>query len=513
MSFLNFLKSARKFYFLDFYISLIIKIIYIIVLFLYITCRNNLLPLQATAAFCFYTLLVGMMIPLYLYKGINLSIIASIFESNLSESIEYISTISYYQFISIFVYFSFGFFILYSLVLYSKLGNKNNEFKIILLLLLFLLLVTFYKPVKEYVKGSGFSVLNIRVYPIQLVSNIYYLTFSYFNQKEMLEYGINIEPDWKIQSVNSKYDNYVLVIGESMRADYMSLYGYPIETTPFLKRTRGIVFTNYISSAPNTQPSLLHSFYDKNNYEIKPNNNIINLANSAGFDTYWISNQGVLGNHDTVASRIGFLAKHHIFTKKGGYDDSETRDLKLLEYFDEYLLEIDNSKKNLFVFHLMGSHPSFCMRLNSLPEIYFINQDMTCYLETFKQTDLFLERLIARLEKLGSYSVIYFSDHGLQHYNTRKDKLSLHVGNEYQESFSVPLVKISSDDLKQIKIDARRSGMFFLNAFSEWLGIDEESLKLPYLFFSNDVDKKPTIVFDWENYIIFDSLPKDSAKK
>ncbi|EPE64146.1 division cell wall protein, partial [Pasteurella multocida 2000] len=44
-----------------------------------------------------------MMIPLYLYKGINLSIIASIFESNLSESIEYISTISYYQFISIFV--------------------------------------------------------------------------------------------------------------------------------------------------------------------------------------------------------------------------------------------------------------------------------------------------------------------------------------------------------------------------------------------------------------------------
>ncbi len=144
MSFLNFLKSARKFYFLDFYISLIIKIIYIIVLFLYITCRNNLLPLQATAAFCFYTLLVGMMIPLYLYKGINLSIIASIFESNLSESIEYISTISYYQFISIFVYFSFGFFILYRLVLYSKLGNKNKEFKNILLLLLFLLLVTFY---------------------------------------------------------------------------------------------------------------------------------------------------------------------------------------------------------------------------------------------------------------------------------------------------------------------------------------------------------------------------------
>ncbi|HEP1082400.1 TPA: sulfatase-like hydrolase/transferase, partial [Pasteurella multocida] len=159
--------------------------------------------------------------------------------------------------------------------------------------------------------------LNIRVYPIQVVYNIYHLTSSYFEQKDMLERGVNTLPNWNIQSVDSKYDNYVLVIGESMRADYMSLYGYPIDTTPFLKKTKEIIFDNYISSAPNTQPSLLHSLYDKEGYNIKANNNIINLANLAGFNTYWISNQGILGYADTAASRVGVLSQNHVFTKKG----------------------------------------------------------------------------------------------------------------------------------------------------------------------------------------------------
>lgn len=37
------------------------------------------------------------------------------FESNLSEGIEYISTLSYYQFFYILLYFTFGFLILYQL--------------------------------------------------------------------------------------------------------------------------------------------------------------------------------------------------------------------------------------------------------------------------------------------------------------------------------------------------------------------------------------------------------------
>ncbi|HDR1352482.1 TPA: sulfatase-like hydrolase/transferase, partial [Pasteurella multocida] len=236
---------------------------------------------------------------------------------NLSESVEYIATFSYYQILAIFTYISFGFILLYKL---ATLHNKYRSLNIrkVLFLFIFLLLIAFYKPVKEYMKGGDFYFLNIRVYPIQIVGKIYHLTYSYLHQKALLEQGLNVKPDWKIQSVNPKYGNYVLVIGESMRANYMSLYGYPIDTTPFLKKTNAIVLDNFISASSGTQVSLLRSFYIKDKDDnFQTNNNIATLANLAGFNTYWISNQGILGEFDTAASRLAYLFKHHKFTKKG----------------------------------------------------------------------------------------------------------------------------------------------------------------------------------------------------
>lgn len=63
--------------------------------------------------------------------------------------------------------------------------------------------------------------------------------------------------------------------------------------------------------------SLLRSFYIKDKDDnFQTNNNIATLANLAGFNTYWISNQGILGEFDTAASRLAYLFKHHKFTKK-----------------------------------------------------------------------------------------------------------------------------------------------------------------------------------------------------
>ncbi|HDR1146439.1 TPA: division cell wall protein, partial [Pasteurella multocida] len=75
--------------------------------------------------FSSYTVLVGLMLPLHTYGGINLSIVSSMFESNLSEGIEYISTLSYYQFFYILLYFTFGFLILYQLKFNGKKDSVN----------------------------------------------------------------------------------------------------------------------------------------------------------------------------------------------------------------------------------------------------------------------------------------------------------------------------------------------------------------------------------------------------
>ena len=78
--------------------------------------------------------------------------------------------------------------------------------------------------------------------------------------------------------------------------------------------------------------------------------------------TYWISNQGKIGEFDTMASRIGQSADETIFMKPLGYNSKKVYDDEMLPVLDKALKEnITNPK--LIVIHLMGSHPAFCERL------------------------------------------------------------------------------------------------------------------------------------------------------
>lgn len=64
-------------------------------------------------------------------------------------------------------------------------------------------------------------------------------------------------------------------------------------------------------------PSLSRTLiYD---YEQNPDsgNNVVALAAKAGYSTWWISNQGKLGEHDTRISVIASDADHTVFLKKG----------------------------------------------------------------------------------------------------------------------------------------------------------------------------------------------------
>ena len=66
--------------------------------------------------------------------------------------------------------------------------------------------------------------------------------------------------------------------------------------------------------------------------------------------------------------------------------------MKCLPVLDKALKEnITNPK--LIVIHLMGSHPAFCERLPYEVKKYFINQSMSCYLESIKYTDLVFRKI------------------------------------------------------------------------------------------------------------------------
>lgn len=327
---------------------------------------------------------------------------------------------------------------------------------------------------------------------------------EYFKQKNFLDESFNKDSKWEIISVSPKYKNYILIIGESMRKDYMSLYGYPIVTTPFLDKINGTIFNNYYSAAPNTQPSLQRTLYRQENYETVYTDNIISLLKLVGIKTYWLSNQGKMGEFDTMASRLGINADYNFFTKHLGYDSAKKFDFELLPKFKE-ILEKEKNTNKLIVLHLMGSHPIFCERLPYKVKNYFINQQMSCYLESIKYTDKFIESVNDLLVKNGeSFSVIYFSDHGLAHKND-----SLYVSNLYKQDYEVPFIMFSSDSIKRIEINEKQSAFNFMYGFTQWLGIKEKHLS--GVDFFNPKEQKIK-VFDWENIIDVNLLKDDPAK-
>jgi len=65
--------------------------------------------------------------------------------------------------------------------------------------------------------------------------------------------------DFQPNNSATPFDTYVMVIGESARRDFMHVYGFPINNTPFMDSANGILFNHYISAALSTIPSLTSS--------------------------------------------------------------------------------------------------------------------------------------------------------------------------------------------------------------------------------------------------------------
>ncbi|WAT05969.1 hypothetical protein O1V64_07410 [Rouxiella badensis] len=82
-----------------------------------------------------------------------------------------------------------------------------------------------------------------------------------------------------------------------------------------------MLFTHYISAASSTQTSLKNSLSLRRGLYVELNNNIITLANKAGFTTFWYSNQGSLGPHDTSVSSFAKRANLFNFMQKGKSSD------------------------------------------------------------------------------------------------------------------------------------------------------------------------------------------------
>ncbi len=302
---------------------------------------------------------------------------------------------------------------------------------------------------------------------------------------------------WENVQSESAPKDYILVIGESVRRDFLNVYGYPVKNTPFLAQSKQVTIVNGLTSAAqNTAASLrlMLTWPKEKEWEPRYDYNFISLAKDAGYRTVWLSNQGYSGI-DTPVTAIAKHADSTIFTTGESSTGSTASDLVLLKLLQSEL-DKDVSGSRLVVLHMMGSHSSACRRVkemrmeNSYRSSDKSYEELACYLSTIRLADQFLEKTDSMLKKYSAqsgrpFSILWFSDHG-QAQMMEDGMHRMRHGKMYWSSFEVPLIKIDSDAKEAVHIDSFKSGLRFTCGLADWMKIRAKDLPVCNLFDGKD---------------------------
>ena len=353
----------------------------------------------------------------FIYKeGFNVGMTLSILETNVSESLSMVKTLV----LPIIATIIFFIILLFIFIGGSKVIDKSpvrNKFLIafsfIWIVFPFLFFIK-HKYIKN--KGGGLMVKNA----------IYH--YSDFVAAQVLKKNLNETINTKVSynlipTGEQPVENIVVLIGESVRKQNMSLYGYQRETTPIevAEINNMLLYQNAYSPAAITNMSvpIVLSNIDIDNYQKelkKLSDNIVNAANHAGYNTYWYSTQGgALG-----ITAIATFSKNKKFLN--GYDEA------VIPYLKEALK--DTSPKKLIVLHINGSHPYACDKYPPKEAVWEGGID-ECYDNSIRYTDKLIGQIFELLKNKNSV-LVYFSDHG----QIKENEVYKH--GDYKEAVQVP---------------------------------------------------------------------------
>ncbi|MBC5790925.1 phosphoethanolamine transferase [Providencia sp. JUb39] len=443
-----------------------------------------------------YTLVGIFYLPVGLLYGYpDYNIFSSFYYTDSEEAKGFLKNINYKYYLLSILLLCFSYFIF-------KLKFEVNKKSKYIFSAIFLI-ITAISPIKALSEGSWRLLLTSGLPECRFFTeSLFYL--NYLQQEKK-----SIEGDDTFETVtsNPKYHVYVIVIGESVRRDFMHSYGFPIENTPFTDTVKGYIFDNYISASGSTNLSLSNtlSLYPK------MQNNIISLANKAEFKTFWISRQGTYGKHDGPVASIAKRATHAYFVGGSALLDNNvmSQDAPVIPKFIESLEQPGQHK--LIVVHLIGSHSPFCDRIDNTYEQFHISDRLSCYIQSIKNTDVLLSQIQQLLIKQNtSWSMLYFSDHGLSFIDNQTDLIH---GDKTRQNYEVPFFITSSDSTQREVISARRSAMSFMTLFSQWTGISEKRISQSCSMISNqECENQNTVINFDKNSMSFERLNNDEKK-
>ena len=242
-----------------------------------------------------------------------------------------------------------------------------------------------------------------------------------------------------VLSQKEQKQTYLIIIGESLSRKHMGLYGYHRETTPELAKLSDdlIIQTDTISTHVQTQPSLRHALTQvnkKNNMPVSKALSMIDIANKAGFKTWWISNQQPLRS---TISAIANMADETQYISNDYHGVQVRRFDGLMQPYIEKALNDDAQHKVIFV-HLMGSHLQY---RNRYPEEFSkfsgnnvngyendLSSSKIDYINSYDNSVLYTDYVVANMIKSlktvsGNQSqlsaALFLADHGEEIFDSR----------------------------------------------------------------------------------------------
>ncbi|MTH47668.1 phosphoethanolamine transferase [Intestinirhabdus alba] len=414
------------------------------------------------------------------YGSPNFNTLLALHSTNLQESSEILSLFPWYSYLVSLFIFALG-----VVALRRKKGEKKRWSSVDSLCLLFSAAAFFVAPVQNLTWGGKFKLQDTGYPAFRFIKDVIVNNNEVIDEQRRMAELSTMKDSWTVTAVKPRYHLYVMVIGESARRDALGAFGGHWNNTPFASSVNGYFFTDYVAASGSTQKSLGLTLNRVVDQRPQFQNNVITLANRAGFQTWWFSNQGQIGEYDTAIASIARRADEVHFLKSGDFEaDKNTEDEALLNMTSQ-VLEADRSQPQLIVLHLMGSHPQACDRTHGKYTVFVQSKETSCYLYSITRTDELLHALYDRLRNSGeSFSLVYFSDHGLAFKERGKAVQYLAHDDRFQQNFQVPFMVLSSDDKAHRLIKARRSANDFLSFFSQWTGIAAKEISSRYRFIS-----------------------------
>ncbi|MDO4692809.1 MAG: sulfatase-like hydrolase/transferase [Porphyromonadaceae bacterium] len=236
----------------------------------------------------------------------------------------------------------------------------------------------------------------------------------------------------------------ILVVGETLRRDYMHCYGFPLSNTPGLDSLLATgdltAYTDAVSPAPNTIESLTKVFtYQTNEMQGKWYDYpaLPSIFSKAGYWVEWTSNQESTGTFIQPLNTFAQLSDGHKYVNARSIDEEHDitknfYDEDLLPYLKDTSKAKEGGKSGLVqIVHLMGSHPVYAKRFpetfakfspDSLPVKRGADKDavVSDYINSVYYNDYVVTQIVNFYSNKPAL-VVYFSDHGEVIYDDPKN--------------------------------------------------------------------------------------------